>query len=241
MALSSHSVSIQLLVILGLAACTGSEDPADIGLGGASGGASGASAGNSDTASGAGRSTGSVITGGANGSGRSSTIGGASSGGPGGASGSPLTQGTSAPSGGTANGSGGAFGSGGAGGTGSPSGSSSLGGNTGNGGSVGAAGSASGCQEATCGSHKWPCWKMPTPSSLKLPNPQSYTDLGNGAVRDNVTCLVWEKANPSTAGTLQASIDRCASLATNKYAGFSDWRLPTRVGNGLDRGRDAGE
>jgi hypothetical protein len=70
---------------------------------------------------------------------------------------------------------------------------------------------------------------MPNPPSEGLPNPQSYTDLGNGAVRDNVTCLVWEKANSATKGTLQASIDRCAALASSNYAGFNDWRMPTRV------------
>lgn len=85
------------------------------------------------------------------------------------------------------------------------------------------------CVESQCGSHKWACWKVPTPVSEKLSSPQSYTDLGNGAVRDNVTCLVWEKANPATQGTLQASIDRCASLAASGYAGYSDWRMPTRI------------
>ena len=47
--------------------------------------------------------------------------------------------------------------------------------------------------------------------------------------KDNVTCLVWEKANPATQGTWQASADRCAALATSNYAGFNDWRMPTRV------------
>jgi hypothetical protein len=69
---------------------------------------------------------------------------------------------------------------------------------------------------------------MPTPASsgASVPNHQNYTDLGNGAVRDNITCLTWEKANPTTQGNWQASFDRCAALATG---GFSDWRLPTRV------------
>jgi Protein of unknown function (DUF1566) len=97
-------------------------------------------------------------------------------------------------------------------------------------GSVGAGGN-SGCVEATCGSHKWACWKMPNPASSpdNVPNHQSYTDLGNGAVRDDITCLVWEQANPSAEGTWQQSFDRCAALATSAYAGFDDWRLPTRV------------
>jgi hypothetical protein len=62
-----------------------------------------------------------------------------------------------------------------------------------------------------------------------VPNHQHYTDLGNGAVRDDITCLVWEQANPATEGTWQASFDRCASLAANQFAGFDDWRLPTRI------------
>jgi hypothetical protein len=72
---------------------------------------------------------------------------------------------------------------------------------------------------------------MPTPVSSPdgVPNPQTYTDLGNGAVRDDVTCLVWEKENPATQGTWQASYDRCAELAASNYAGFGDWRLPTRI------------
>jgi hypothetical protein len=85
------------------------------------------------------------------------------------------------------------------------------------------------CQQASCGTHKWACWKVPTPVSEKLPNPQSYRDLGNGAIQDDVTCLSWEKANPSTQGSWQASVDRCAGLASSSYAGFNDWRLPTRI------------
>ena len=86
------------------------------------------------------------------------------------------------------------------------------------------------CQPATCGSHKWACWKMPTPASeTDTPNHQSYTDLGNGAVLDNITCLVWEKSNVATQGDWQANSDRCAALAASNWAGFIDWRLPTRI------------
>jgi hypothetical protein len=70
---------------------------------------------------------------------------------------------------------------------------------------------------------------MPNPASSGLANPASYTDLGNGAVRDNVTCLVWEKAPVTTQGFWQANSDHCASLASSAVAGFNDWRLPTRV------------
>jgi hypothetical protein len=72
---------------------------------------------------------------------------------------------------------------------------------------------------------------MPNPASSgpSVPNHQDLTDLGNGTVRDNITCLVWEKANPSAQGTWQAAFDRCGALAASSYAGFDDWRMPTRV------------
>lgn len=106
---------------------------------------------------------------------------------------------------------------------------STAGGTVGTGGAVatGGSGNAGTCVESACGSHKWPCWRMPTPASEGLPNAQNYTDLGNGAVRDNVTCLVWEKANPATTTSWQVQSDRCAAFASSNYAGFSDWRLPT--------------
>ena len=151
--------------------------------------------------------------------------GGAGSGGAIGVGGSARTGG--APDAGGATGLGGAVGTGGAARTG---GAPGTGGVVGTGGAVGTGGGNTGaCQESSCGSHKWACWKVPTPPSENLPNPQSYTDLGNGALRDNVTCLVWEKANPTTQGTWQTSVDRCAALASSNYAGFGDWRMPTHM------------
>jgi hypothetical protein len=44
---------------------------------------------------------------------------------------------------------------------------------------------------------------MPNPASAGLPNPASYIDLGNAAVRDNLTCLVWEKTPDTTQGYWQ--------------------------------------
>lgn len=84
------------------------------------------------------------------------------------------------------------------------------------------------CQP-TCGSHKWPCWPMPNPPSSGLPNPASYKDLGNGAVTDNLTCLTWEKTPSATASTLAGNATYCANLGTTNFAGFNDWRMPTRV------------
>lgn len=175
----------------------------------------GAGGGGGSTVSGSGGATG------AGGATTSSSGGntGSSAGGAGGAGGPTGSGGTPSGSGGTSAGTGGARGTGGSTGAGGATGGG-LGGSTGG-----------PCVESTCGSHKWPCWRMPNPvaDGAGVPNHQSYTDLGNGAVKDNVTCLVWEKANPATQGTWQASADRCAALATSNYAGFNDWRMPTRV------------
>lgn len=54
-------------------------------------------------------------------------------------------------------------------------------------------------------------------------NPHSYTDLGNGIVRDNVTGLEWQQDTHGTY-TWQQAIDYCDNLM---YAGYDDWRLPT--------------
>lgn len=134
--------------------------------------------------------------------------------------------------GGAVNDAGGRTGSAGSGPSGGAASEGGRGGMANNGGaSAGGTVGSGACVESQCGSHKWACWKMPNPASSPstVPNHQTYTDLGNGAVRDDITCLVWEKANPATQGTWQASVDRCAALAANSYAGFSDWRLPTRV------------
>ena len=55
-------------------------------------------------------------------------------------------------------------------------------------------------------------------------NPQSYTDLGNGIVRDNVTGLEWQQATAPGTYTWQQAIDYCNNLS---LGGKDDWRLPT--------------
>lgn len=94
----------------------------------------------------------------------------------------------------------------------------------------GAGNSSSTCGKAeACGTHKWACWPIAHPPSSDLLPQQSFNDNGDGTVTDNVTCLTWEKINPSTQGTWQDSFDRCQALGTAKFGGFSDWRLPTRI------------
>jgi len=55
-------------------------------------------------------------------------------------------------------------------------------------------------------------------------NPHSYTDLGNGIVRDNVTGLEWQQATAPGTYTWQQAIDYCNNLS---LGGKDDWRLPT--------------
>jgi hypothetical protein len=85
------------------------------------------------------------------------------------------------------------------------------------------------------GAADWAGWRMPnSPIDVTngAPNPESYTDNGDGTVTDRVTGLMWEKAVPSgtytwgdaaTAGTAQ---NYCAGLT---LAGHSDWRLPSKI------------
>jgi hypothetical protein len=206
----------------GDAAATGGLTGGEAGAtaGGATNGTGGAS-GNPGTA---GRAVGGASAGGAatGGVGLGGTVaGGSGATGSGGANaaGGSATGGATTGGSAAADGSGGDMATGGDSSGGAASGGSATGGATGE------------CLESSCGSHKWACWRMPNPASspASVPNHQRYTDLGNGAVRDDITCLVWEKANPENVGDWQANVDRCASLASSEYAGFDDWRLPTRV------------
>jgi hypothetical protein len=217
--------------------------------GGLTGGEAGGSAGGPTSPTGGDSSragTGGQAAGGANVGGTAIggvSMGGAGTGGRGGTSigGANTTGGRGIAGGGNATGGSAAGGTmtGGSAAGGSTSGGNETAGSTGGGNSSGGAatggaatgGSTGECRESACGSHKWACWRMPNPASspASVPNHQSYTDLGNGAVRDDITCLVWEKANPENVGDWQANVDRCAGLASSAYAGFDDWRLPTRV------------
>ncbi len=195
--------------------------------GGTRGGVAGANTGGASAPSGGANTGGaSVPSGGANTGGASAPSGGSSTGGAGAPSGGANTGGVVVVSGGTTTG-GTPIVTGGAG-----TGGASADGGSGTGGTAGSPGGSGplGCRPE-CGTHKWPCWPMPNPvgSPAGVPNQQSYEDLGNGAIRDNVTCLVWEKSNPGNVGNWQANNDRCAQLAADGFAGYDDWRLPTRV------------
>jgi hypothetical protein len=71
-----------------------------------------------------------------------------------------------------------------------------------------------------------------------LPNTESYTDLGNGTVLDNITCLTWQKTQNTPASTtfgvpssstLTDNQTYCAGLASSGYGGLTTWRIPTRI------------
>ena len=54
--------------------------------------------------------------------------------------------------------------------------------------------------------------------------PRSYTDLGNGIIRDNVSGLMWQKATAPGTYTWDEAKTYCAGRS---LGGYSDWRLPT--------------
>lgn len=92
-------------------------------------------------------------------------------------------------------------------------------------GGTAAGGTSAGTSTGPCGTHSWACWPMPNPVSMGLANPASYTDLGDGTVRDNVTSLVWQKTVSSSTYASADATTYCAGLA---LAG-SGWRVPTRI------------
>ena len=56
-------------------------------------------------------------------------------------------------------------------------------------------------------------------------NPPSFTNNSNGTITDNVTGLMWQQADGGEM-TIENAIIYCDNLV---LAGFSDWRLPTKL------------
>ncbi|MFD7135822.1 sigma-70 family RNA polymerase sigma factor [Streptomyces sp. NPDC059894] len=66
---------------------------------------------------------------------------------------------------------------------------------------------------------------MPGATANGIGNTAGYTDLGNGTVRDDVTCLIWQRIPAPGTYTYAAAADYCAGL---DLAG-GDWHLPSRI------------
>lgn len=68
--------------------------------------------------------------------------------------------------------------------------------------------------------------KPPIPSQTLQATPSRFKDMGDGTVLDSRTGLLWEKAGserPVRLAEAQAYVQR---LNQEKFAGFSDWRVP---------------
>ena len=114
----------------------------------------------------------------------------------------------------------------------SSGGSSETGGAVGTGGEAGTSGAfgsggetGTGGAATTCGTYSWACWPMPNPPSTGLPHPASYTDNGDGTVRDDVTGLIWQQ-DVGGSYVWSDAISYCEDLS---LAAYDDWRLPTRI------------
>jgi serine/threonine-protein kinase len=61
----------------------------------------------------------------------------------------------------------------------------------------------------------------------KHPIPNAFRDRRDGTILDEATTLLWEKAGSPYPGTWNAAQDYVNALNDKKFAGYSDWRLPT--------------
>ncbi|MFD7770422.1 DUF1566 domain-containing protein [Streptomyces sp. NPDC059787] len=78
-----------------------------------------------------------------------------------------------------------------------------------------------GCGTALAGG--WADWPMP--GSANGVHAASYTDLGDGTVRDDVTCLVWQRTPAPDTYTFSEARSYCAGLDL----GGRGWHVPSRI------------
>ena len=70
---------------------------------------------------------------------------------------------------------------------------------------------------------KW-IWNSYSPSTIK----NDYKDNGDGTVTDWATGLMWQKqASPNAIGCSNRAVRYIEELNGFRFAGYSDWRLPT--------------
>lgn len=73
----------------------------------------------------------------------------------------------------------------------------------------------------------WADWPMPNPPNGALPNPAVYAaDSASGVVKDLVTKLLWQGVVQGGGMAQPEAKAYCEGL---DFAGFSDWRLPSRI------------
>jgi hypothetical protein len=58
------------------------------------------------------------------------------------------------------------------------------------------------------------------------PNPESYTNNGDGTVTDHVIGLVWQQVVPTQTYDQGAALSYCSCLALGRWG---DWRLPSVI------------
>ncbi|GLY14562.1 hypothetical protein Kisp01_15770 [Kineosporia sp. NBRC 101677] len=80
------------------------------------------------------------------------------------------------------------------------------------------------CDRSGLPSRVWPAWTMPN-SGADLPSQQRYSVREDGTVRDQNTCLTWQRETPSGRYTFAAAKKYCANLTLAE----GNWHLPTRV------------
>lgn len=73
---------------------------------------------------------------------------------------------------------------------------------------------------------EWPMPNGPLDVAAGAPNPEAYTDNGDQTTTDNVTGLMWQEPGPADSYMWTQAIAYCSTLT---LAGYSDWRLPSRI------------
>ena len=66
----------------------------------------------------------------------------------------------------------------------------------------------------------------PVDVAAGAPNPEGYTDNGDGTVTDKLTGLMWQQTVPTMAYTWSGAVAYCSSVNLDSH---TDWRLPTVV------------